>query len=1295
MSASPGSAAPLAPYVPRLLIDWASTCPDTRFRRVEGTMVFIDISGFTALSERLARRGKAGAEELTDVLDGVFARLLLRAAALGGDLVKFGGDALLLLFTGGDHPARASAAAFDMREELASAGRVDTSEGHVALRMSVGVHSGAFELFLVGDSHRELVLTGPAASETVAAESSADADQILLSAGTAGLVDPAVLGDRVGDARLLVRRPKPTAGPPGDADDGPHLPLESCVPLALRRTLKARVREPEHRVVTICFVHFMGLDALLSSGDTARVTEALTAVIAAAQHHLDAHGVCFLGSDVYGDGGKLIFTAGAPEASENDEERMLRAVRGLFDEDLPLRLRAGVHRGHVYAGEVGSTSRRTYTVMGDAMNLAARLMQAAQAGDVLVTKGVLDRSPTTFATQPLEPFHVKGKSRPVEAHRLGHVVRWKRMSRVARLPLVGRQHEMQVLESALSAALGGHGRVVTIAGPAGIGKTRLVEEAGARAQDMTQLRILCEQYEQATPYWALRWLFRRVLDIPFDAEPAEAGALLRDAVTRLDPDLLPWLPLLAIPVDAQVPQTEQVSALDEAFRRDRLEQAAADLLSRVLVDPTLILVEDLHWMDDASKSLVRALCAAAASRPWLLVLTSRDVDVDFLHGDDTHVRVLRLAPLESDAAHALAAAASELLPLAPHELDELAERADGNPLFLIELIAGAAADRTGSLPDSIEAAITARIDTLDPADRWLVRSAAVLGLSFPGDLATAVLTASESQATGQVPDETAWDRLGEFLVRERDGRLRFRHALLRDVAYEGLPYRRRRDLHARIAEHLEAAARERGDSDASAEVLAFHFSRAERLRKAWRYARVAGERARAKAANVEAAAFYRQALDAARKAATVPAGEVAAVAELLGDVCELAGMYEEGVWAYRLARRYRRDDPLHLPDLFRKEGLIKERAGQYDHARLLYRRGLRLLDGLPDQQRASRARAHLQVLMAALLFLEGRYRATIWWARRAAHLAADRDVPEVLAHAYYLLDSGYTESGEQGLAKEYRGLALPIYEELGDLVGQTKVLNNLGAIAYFEGSWQEALSFYERGRQTAQRTGDLVHAAMLASNIAEVLLQQGHLDRAREMFSEALQVQRGAGDRRGEAWALANLGLAAARSGQQREGHALLTQARELFRELGAEWHVLEAGAGLVEVNLLGGDYRNARALALRSLEQVRARGGLPILEAMLHRLHGYAVLQSGDRDHAAAAFEASLAAAESAGAIYEMALTLDAKGRLAGLTGQRDDHAAERSASLLSDLGVVGTPDIPLPSPAQLGGALRPDGAG
>src|SRR5215831_13548101 len=231
MRTIPGMAVPattlrsdLAPFVPLLTLEWLRNYPERVWTEVDGTVAFVDISGFTAMSERLSSLGKAGAEEVTDVMNATFAALLQVAYAEGGGLLKFAGDALLLLYQGEEHARRAVRAAFGMRRVLRAIGRPRTSAGAVQLRMHAGIHSGTFNFFLVGESHRELLVTGPAATRTVEMEAASEAGEILVSPETAAQLDPSTLGEEKGPGFLLQKEPK-TSGAAAPFPDVTGIPL--------------------------------------------------------------------------------------------------------------------------------------------------------------------------------------------------------------------------------------------------------------------------------------------------------------------------------------------------------------------------------------------------------------------------------------------------------------------------------------------------------------------------------------------------------------------------------------------------------------------------------------------------------------------------------------------------------------------------------------------------------------------------------------------------------------------------------------------------------------------------------------------------------------------------------------------------------------------------------------------------------------------------------------------------------------------------------------------------------------
>jgi class 3 adenylate cyclase/tetratricopeptide (TPR) repeat protein len=1263
----------LRPYQPRLLLNWLAENPDASRRTVDGSIAFVDISGFTKLSERLAKRGKVGAEELSDAIGTCFARLLGVAYSNGGGLIKFGGDALLLLFTGQDHPAKAARAAVGMRRELRDIGALQTPGGRVTLRMSVGVHSGSFHFFLVGSSHRELVITGPAATQTVLMESTADAGEIVVSQATAEALPAGCVGNEKGPGLLLRKEPPGISTERRATDAVPTADqMISCIPTAIREHVLAGLHEPEHKRVTIAFIHFDGTDEMIRQGGPDACTDALQELVRQTQQAADRNGVCFLGTDVDRDGGKIILTAGAPSVSGNDEERMLLTVREIVDAERAIQIRIGVNRGHVFAGDIGPFYRRTYTVMGDAVNLAARLMAKAEPGQILATESVLHQSRAAFATDALEPFHVKGKSQPVHAFALGAIAQQKAADPSdIRIPLVGREQEMKVLLHALEDARAGSGRIVEIVGEPGIGKSRLIEELRANAGELAYLSAACELYHASTPYSPLVAPLRRLFGISDLDEGALAAERLRAIVTATSPQLLPWMPLLGIPLGLSIPPTPEVTHLDDEFRKQRLEEVVVEVVRMLLSTPTLFVLEDTHWMDEASADLLRRLTADMEGLPWLMCVTRRDVDEGFAARPAPNVDVLRPEPLDAAAAAALVDAATEETPLAPHEIAALAKRSGGNPLFLKELLTAAReAGGIEGLPDTIEALITARIDRLPPRERSVLKRLSVLGPTFHGELARAVIPPEIAPA-----DESEWRRLEEFIAPEGVDSFRFRHALIRDAAYEGLPFRLRRDLHALVGETLE---RESGpDAEENAEILSLHFFHAARFDRAWRYSRLAGERAASIFANIEAADFYERALEASRKHEDIAETDVADAYEALGDVRKRIGEFPRASKAYDAARKILARDTLAATRLMLKLASIRQASGRFTDAVRWIGKADKALASLQGAEAAG-LRSQIAVAYASVRKDQGRQSEVIKWCLRAIPEAEAADDKVALARAYNLLEAAFVNLGQWEKAV-YSGRALELFEELGDLWGQGVIYNNLGARAYFEGRWNEAVTLYDQGRDAWDKIGDAVSAAFGTVNAGEILSDQGRLDEAEPLFRKALRVWKAAGDRSGVAYALSNLGRLAYRRGDYAEALETLEEARREFLDTGAEADAIEAEARIAECHLLAGRTAEVLEIADRLLEKMTTTSASGPLTAMLYRLKGSALVRAHELAQAEEALNASLEIARSRNAMYDVALTLDALAALAAAKGVPAQPFIDERQGILDRIGVVSIPGEPL----------------
>jgi class 3 adenylate cyclase/tetratricopeptide (TPR) repeat protein len=1257
-----GGSAALVPYLPRITLEWLRDAPNERHRLLPGTMAFVDVSGFTAMSERLAPKGRLGAEEVTDVMSATFGRLLTVAYELGGGLVKLGGDALLLFFDGDGHAARACAAAWGMRDSLAGLGPLQTSVGPVELKMHVGIHSGEFDFFLVGSRHGELIVSGPNAVVTVKMEDTAEAGEIAVSDATAAQLDAACLGACKGAGTLLAAPPRVAfTGIPALPDAG-DLDVESCIPEALRAHLGAARVESEHRRAAVAFVRFGEVGQEVTTDTVEEVVEVLEEAAA-------THGVCFLESDIDGVGGRVVLVAGVPTTAGEDEERLLRTVRAAVDAGTELPLRVGVAAGNVFAGRIGPPYRQAFTILGGTAALAARLMAKADARSIWTTPDLLERSRTVFATEPVGALALKGKAQPVEAVAVGEVTGSRERVAPKRLPLVDRQRELPILDAALVPVRMGFGSFVELIGDAGIGKSRILEELVDRAEGLTLVSAACEQYEATTPYFPFRRLLRGLLDVEVDGDPDTNTPALAERLEQIDSELVPWTPLVADVIDAPVHSTPEADDLQPAFRRARLNGVVETVLGELLEPPTLLLLEDVHWMDEASSDLLRHLGSRVATKPWLVCATRRPGEAGFLAAAGTPpvpAMSLRLDPLPEADAHDLAVAAgAEGLPA--EELAAITERAGGNPLFVQELVAATRGLDQGleELPESVEGVLTSRIDGLAPGDRSLLRWASVLGASFTAELIARVLEGDSDAAL----DGESWDRLAEFVERDPyvPGTLQFRHALIRDAAYEGLSFRRRRELHARVAEVLRETA---ADEAEAAETLSLHFSLAQRHTETWRFSLLAAERARAKFANADAAELFRRALEVAEQVPGLEPAEVGRVWEGLADVLELGGDYGEARLAYRQARARLRLEPDALAGLSLKEGRLRENEGHYAEALRWYERGLRRADELEGPARTLH-RLRLSLGYAAARFRQGAFEECVEWVERVIEDARAAGALPDLAHAYYLGHLAYTSLGSPK-RNEVRGLALPIYEELGDLLGQANALNNLGIDAYYEGRWDEALEFYSRSRAARERIGDVVGAATIANNIAEILSDQGRIEEAEAELREVRRICEAAGSLLMTAVADANLGRAAARSGRGDEARELLTAAIASLREIDAGSFVVEAQARLAEAALFAGDFEGALSSADLA-EAITGTSAPPAVQALLNRVRGQALRRLGRREEAAREFDESLRIARAGGMMYEVALTLDARSVLT----PSDDDAAE-ARTILRALDVVRVPEVP-----------------
>lgn len=1244
--------------VPRLVLDWVTDEPELRWRIVEGTMVFADISGFTALSESLAARGRIGTEELVETLSRIFGGMLEITVRRGGQLLKFGGDALLLLFTGPDHARQAASAAVEMRRELRRASQIPTSVGRLKLAISIGAHSGAFHLFLVGDRTRELVVAGPNTTLTMKSEAAAEAGQIVVSPSTAALLGPGSTRAR-DDGELMVtwRKgavdavPVPTRRP-WDADAAIRV-----MPPNLASFLAHGAPDPVHRIATIAFFKFTGTDDRLESAGPEALADDLDRTLAIVQEAFAAEDIALLDVDVDANGGKFFCSSGVLRASEDDEGRMLRAARSIIDAKPPLALKVGINRGHVFAGELGARDQAMFSNMGDTVNTAARIMVTAPTGEIHAHPAVLESARVRYSAEPQGPFTFKGKAQPQMVYRVGEELGPKETADGHVLRFRGRETELAELRAAIDALERGEGNVVTLIGAAGLGKTRLLREAlGPDHPPIVDMRA--EPYGSTNSYRVLRDPFRDLLGLTGTDADTLADSL-RTTVRRCAPELEAFLPLIGDALQIVLPSTPEVDAIVPAFRADRTADVVLDVIGALHDGPLVFVAEDMHWADDASAHMLGRIALAAESRPWLLISARRNDEGGF----DTDLGTcIRIGPLPDETIRALTIDATDAAPLRPHEIDLVVSRSAGSPLFVGELIT--AAQELGSLeavPESLQGTLAAQVDALDPLSKRVLMRASVLGRSFRRAVVDQVL-----RGEGLELDQATISQLGRFIEADGPHRYRFKNGLVCDVVYDGLAFRLRSRLHLEAGEAYETLSE--GDETNWA-VLSLHFSKAGDAERTYRYATVAAERADRRHASSEAVVHYERAVDAARRLDGVTDDEIRKLLVALGDARQHSGLFAAALDAYSRAAEAAGHDPVARAEIQERRALVREQAGAYSLALRETTRG-RTLAATVDSPESHAVQARLLALAAIVRSRQKQAHRARRTGLEAAELAERCAEWKALAVSYTAIFLAELQLGRDGMGS-WAAQALQLYEDLGDLEGQAAMANNLGVIAYFDSRWDETVERYRQAVESDRRSGRLLEAAMSEANIGEVLVNQGRLDEAEPLLRDAVRVLR-ASDYGGAPFAEMHLGRLLTARGEFKEAERLLRAAAEQLQRHGSAASVHETAIHLADCLIRSGE----PALGLETLAQnygARAEE-VAIFEASRAAVRAHGLIELGQLDDAVEAICSGVAVARERGLTFDLARLLILADRIGPPFDRRlgTTEPAREARHLQEQLGVV-----------------------
>ena len=542
----------------------------------------------------------------------------------------------------------------------------------------------------------------------------------------------------------------------------------------------------QHRQVTVLFADLVGFTELtsrLEAEDLHRLIERFYALadaaILQAGGSVDKH---------LGDGVMALF--GAPIAHGDDALRALRAAQALHglmpalsrESGQPLGLHVGLAAGEAIVGGLGGDSHRQYTALGDAVNLAARIVAQAASGETLLSDEVRRAAPQTVRLEDRGRHELKGVATPQHLWRL---VDLPSPAAAAARPLVGRSAELDLLQSGLGSVRRGRGRTVLLRGEPGIGKTRLLDEASRQALAFGFVVHVAQ-----------------VSDFGGGRLGDAQRQLLRQLTRGAEDDIAGLPPLLQAALQAGLDRPLSADAMtawqviDEPARAMAAAEVLAVLATRLARRaPLLLAVEDLHWADEQTLAAIGRLAAVAAEQPMLLLLTARGDGDPLERGlreklSGLPFALIDLTPLGGDEARELA---GQLSAVDPAVVSAAIERAGGNPLFLEQLLRNAAEGGAEHLPGSLRSLVLARFDRLPPEDQRILEAASVLGQRF--EAAALVHLVGRADCLPRAA-------LRAGLLRTEGGSYVFAHALIREGIYRSLLRARRNELHARAAEWL-------------------------------------------------------------------------------------------------------------------------------------------------------------------------------------------------------------------------------------------------------------------------------------------------------------------------------------------------------------------------------------------------------------------------------------------------------------------------------------------------------------
>jgi class 3 adenylate cyclase/tetratricopeptide (TPR) repeat protein len=1211
------------------------------FGAFRGAAMFVDLSGFSTMTDALSTQGTHGAEVLADMMRVVFEPLVNAVYEQGGFVIGYAGDAFNAIFPAeqdrGQAMKRCLSSALTMQTHIKSNSQVSTPYGEFLIRIKVGIGFGrtTWQIFKsINGKRASYWFRGESLNGAVAGEECARAGDIVADPISYSLLKDIVRAEPVEDCFLIQ---EVNADLPAPLPLPPPRPVDDLAGIFFADAITYLPIAGEFRQAVNLFI-----DIPASISDEALIEPFMETVYLLQEQY----GGFFLRPDLGDKGFNLLMFWGAPTTHENDVERALNFILELSSRTR-ITLRAGISYHLAYAGFIGSSKREDYTAYGWGVNLAARMMEHANQGEYWMDEEVARRAGKHFNIKFLGEYHFKGFKREQKIFTL--IGRKNIVETVYQGQLVGRNKELESLAAFVEPIrLGQFAGVMVLKGEAGIGKSRLVHsfQYSEYFNDLSARWVVCQADEiLRLPFNPLMdWLKKRfelLENLPDKINSIAFSRNIQELVEATpDPELAAELTrtssVLAALINISQPNSLYES-LDAKGRYDNTLIALSILLrAESLQKPLILFVEDTHWLDEDTGAFlsyfVRTLLAEPEkSYPIAIIATQRPEGDSVRMMDEVSMYGIKVGRLSS--AH-MVRLAEDILdhPITDSLLKLLDARADGNPFFAEQILrylleqdaltlnAGGkySANKQAemSLPTDVRAVLMARLDRLTQHVRETVQTASVLGREFEVRVLREMLRADENflHHVAQAENANIWSPLTEI-------EYIFRHALLRDAAYSMQLLARQRELHGLAVSAMETIYRD--DLEPHYGELAYHAEKADLKKKALHYLSLAGKLSLSLYQNQQAIDYFTRAL------AFVPSDDLRTKFDLLIlrvecyyntsdstaqlkdlDILEelannlqdaglLGRVYMRRSYCFStlgdfqsvlkyaaqakdLAEAAHDDETLLATYLVLPNSLL--RVGRTDEALQYAKEGLQYAQGLNNRNGEGSA---LSIL--GLVSLEVENPAIAMEYQEQALIIAQQ-LNDKYLEAKVLNNFANTvglSQGDYSTARDYFQQAYSIFHELGHMNGKGVTLTNLGWLTGILGDYPAAINYHEQALTILRELGIRSQEMYACINLSAVMGAQGIAQDSFKWAQKALELSSKIGDRTGDGWAYFYLGYAHLLNKNCDEAVGAFLKSIEIRLEVNAAILVIEARAGLINAYLEIGDQASAQSEAEQVIQHM------------------------------------------------------------------------------------------------------------